>query len=1002
MKIAKWLILLYVLTTCRTLAQDARPWQSYYDSTQLYWARDWNRTVGLLEKAERSALIDLGIYNENYLTILNDLGTAYWKAKNYPQAEKALSKSVALKTEVYPVHDKEVILSMSNLAGFYSEQGRWDKAKVLYGSILACAPGEVPSDIYMSAAQSLVSLYDAGHQPDSALMLLQRIENWNLLPANSFLAFQHQFNRARIHRKLQEYAAAEAMLAKAIAGLANRKEPEMLQLYIQCIQERGILHLQTGAYSQAEKDLLHAYSLVTREMNRDFLLTELSNNLAQVYDRLNIYDKALLYYRESLGRCRESQAENSLPCTILENNIAGIHLKQNDIPQAIKGYEKVIAKFEKLIPVTDPLYITALNNLATAHRKNNELRIALQYLRKALKLQPENGRSKIDLAATLLNNIAVINTAQGDYVQAARNYEEAYAIKRSIYGDRSILLMDLISNLAVTYWTLDRPAEAIPLFKKSMELATRQVTYVFPNLNESEQVQFYEKLKEDFERFNTIAVQWRDKDGALLSQMFQNRTIIKSLQFFTQLRRKNHIGLKNDPVLNGLVSRLKECRDRLGHLYQLPLSQVGDGARVQALEMEVDSLEKAVTVASAEARYGDGRNAEEIHWKSLIPKLQPNEAIVEMVRFRKYDRQASGKKDYFGFADSVHYAALIVTRETKERPEIVLFRDGNNLETRYFYYYKNTMRYGVEDDMSYHFFWEPIERRLAGKTRIYFSADGVYHRININTLRDTRANKFLLDKFDIVYLLNPIQFLEHKSPVVRGKRDAVLMGDPVFDVDVNAPRERTVDVHHFAGLPGTEEELRAINKVLKAHSWKTSVYLKNAATETNLKAVRSPAILHLASHGFFSSDVVSLNAEAKKEFLFHSGMVLTGANRSLSTGSTSFENDGIVTAFEVMNLDLTNTELVVLSACETGLGKIENGEGVFGLQRSFMQAGARNVLISLWKVDDEATRDLMIRFYQYLATGHSFRDSLKKAQSDQATVLSKPALWGGFVLIGNN
>src|SRR5690606_3522669 len=100
------------------------------------------------------------------------------------------------------------------------------------------------------------------------------------------------------------------------------------------------------------------------------------------------YDKALVYYRESLGRCRESQAENSLPCTILENNIAGIHLKQNDIPQAIKDYEKVIAKFEKLIPVTDPLYITALNNLATAHRKNNELRIALQYLRKALKLQP--------------------------------------------------------------------------------------------------------------------------------------------------------------------------------------------------------------------------------------------------------------------------------------------------------------------------------------------------------------------------------------------------------------------------------------------------------------------------------------------------------------------------------------------------------------------------------------------------------------------------------------
>jgi CHAT domain-containing protein len=103
-----------------------------------------------------------------------------------------------------------------------------------------------------------------------------------------------------------------------------------------------------------------------------------------------------------------------------------------------------------------------------------------------------------------------------------------------------------------------------------------------------------------------------------------------------------------------------------------------------------------------------------------------------------------------------------------------------------------------------------------------------------------------------------------------------------------------------------------------------------------------------------------------------------------------------------MNLDLTNTHLVVLSACETGLGKIENGEGVFGLQRSFMQAGARNVLISLWKVDDEATRDLMINFYQYLAMGNSLNDSLKKAQAEQAKLRSNPSLWGGFVLVGNH
>lgn len=982
-------------------AQIDQPWKTYYDSTQLFWAKDWNKTVSLLESAEQSALTDLGLYHENYLTILNDLGTAYWKAKNYPRAERLLNKSLDLKSEVYSLNDKEVILSLSNLAGFYAEQGKWNKSKTLYHQILNHNPAHIPPDIYVGAAHSLVSLYDFNQQPDSADLLLRRIAQWNFIPANSYLAFQYQFYRAKTHRKLQEYNDAEEVLEKLVDLLGGRLEAEHLELYIRALQEQGILFLETGAYNRAEVKLLEAYKLVTPDTNRDYLFTELSNNLAQVYDKLNIYDKALLYYEESLGRCRLSFDENSLPCVILQNNIAGIHLKENSIPKAISGYQKVVSEFEKLLSPSDPLHITALSNLATAFRKNNQWQQAEEYLGKAEKLLRRHGHLKDDLAATVLNNIAVLNTAQGDYENAASHYQTAYEIKRNIYGENSILLLDLINNLAVTYWALDQPREAIPLFKKSMELAIRQIAYVFPSLNENEQVQFYQKLKEDFERFNTMAIQWHKKDGELLSQMFQNRAIIKSLQFFTHQRRKNLISLRNDPQLNELVARLKERRDRLGHLYQLPLDHLGNTGKLSELEREIDALEKNISLQCSEALY-DGLAGKEVHWRALVPRLDQDEALVEIVRFRKYDRQASRKKEVFGFADSVYYAALILTRETKQTPQLVILKDGNNLETRFYNYYKNAIKYNVEDDLSYHFFWGPLEKELQGKKRINLSADGVYHRLNVNTLRDPETSKFLLEKYDITYLLNPIQLLESKAPDAGGTHSAVLMGDPVFDYDVSTPRERNVEHNNFGGLPGTQQEIRAIDKVLKKHSWKTSLYLKGAATESNLKAVQSPTILHLASHGFFSPEVVSLNKEAKKEFLFHSGIVLSGANRSLATGSTSFHNDGIVTAFEVMNLDLANTQLVVLSACETGLGKIENGEGVFGLQRSFMQAGARNVLISLWKVDDEATRDLMIKFYEYLAKGSSMHDALKKAQTDQAQKVSNPSLWGGFVLVGKN
>src|SRR5690606_36265727 len=175
-----------------------------------------------------------------------------------------------------------------------------------------------------------------------------------------------------------------------------------------------------------------------------------------------------------------------------------------------------------------------------------------------------------------------------------------------------------------------------------------------------------------------------------------------------------------------------------------------------------------------------------------------------------------------------------------------------------------------------------------------------------------------------------------------------------------------------------------------------------AATETNLKSVSSPGILHVASHGYFSDDVVALNPHVRDAFLFHSGVVLTGANENFSDNPVASYNDGIVTAFEVMNLDLWGTSLVVLSACETGLGKIENGEGVFGLQRSFMLAGAETVMISLWKVDDEATRDLMVRFYTYLASGRSMHEALRGAQLDQRALRPDPSQWGGFILVGHH
>jgi CHAT domain-containing protein len=191
---------------------------------------------------------------------------------------------------------------------------------------------------------------------------------------------------------------------------------------------------------------------------------------------------------------------------------------------------------------------------------------------------------------------------------------------------------------------------------------------------------------------------------------------------------------------------------------------------------------------------------------------------------------------------------------------------------------------------------------------------------------------------------------------------------------------------------------------LKNNNWQTESFMLDHANEQTLKKILSPTILHVATHGFFLSDV-ELTDETqedsdqsyRKNPLFRSGILLAGAGLRLDNS----EEDGVLTAYEALNLNLDKTELVSLSACETGLGEVRNGEGVYGLQRSFLVAGAKAVLMSLWQVDDQATQELMDHFYQYWFAGKTKTDAFREAQIKLKEKYQYPYFWGAFVMIGN-
>jgi CHAT domain-containing protein len=209
-------------------------------------------------------------------------------------------------------------------------------------------------------------------------------------------------------------------------------------------------------------------------------------------------------------------------------------------------------------------------------------------------------------------------------------------------------------------------------------------------------------------------------------------------------------------------------------------------------------------------------------------------------------------------------------------------------------------------------------------------------------------------------------------------------------------------------LLGTKVEIDNLIKILKTGGYQTTPYVQKTATEAILKSLKGPAIVHIATHGYFQPDVeqsaAGVNQEnARNNPLLRSGLLLAGASPTLKgelMPNLESNDNGVLTAYEAMNLDLEGTDLIVLSACETGLGDVRAGEGVYGLQRAFLVAGAKAMVMSLWKVDDAATQALMTNFYTNLAKGGSKAKAFKQAQLQLMTKYKDPYYWGAFVMVG--
>jgi CHAT domain-containing protein/tetratricopeptide (TPR) repeat protein len=617
-----------------------------------------------------------------------------------------------------------------------------------------------------------------------------------------------------------------------------------------------------------------------------------------------------------------------------------------------------------------------------------------------------SGFGKFSSAVAARSEVARVFELKARYYLGAGNFEKAqeYIDKANHYNPENLsaskVKLKLLKTQALLFWYQNQLENASQAFQKMIEEYRLHIQRNFSSMSDYEREQFYYTLKNDIDLFNSFVIENPGLASATLyGEMYNNTLNTKALLLNETNRLKNQILKSGNTELINKLSQWENAKDELAALY----FEKNTPSQIDSLEKSIENLERSINQSSALFKTKDA----EVSWQAVKGTLAEGDVAVELVRVNHFDRTHPMRSAIRnGLTDSAVYVALVVSPRSVQ-PECFQLK-GNRLETHFLPYYRNSILAKTDDKFSYDNFWRPLKSHLGTVKKIYLSADGVYNQINLNTLRNTVTNNYLIDEVELVAVTNTADLLKNKTETKNN--EAVLIGRPAYQFSGKSVSELVANAaavpkglrslsseelislkdQNFADLPGTAEEVTQIASELTRQSMHVNVYVGEEALEENVKALKRPELLHIATHGFFVDDTASSVSP-----MIRSGIILAGVRNPESKS----KEDGVLTAYEATNLDLEGTDLVVLSACETGLGEVRNGEGVYGLQRSIMVAGARNLLMSLWKVDDEATAQLMSVFYR-LRVNQSNSAAFREAQIQLRKNFPEPFYWGAFVLLG--
>ncbi|MFH2141467.1 MAG: CHAT domain-containing tetratricopeptide repeat protein [Bacteroidota bacterium] len=975
-----------------------------------FGAGDINAAIEYCIKA-----MELTILDSNKATSANNLGYLYQYSNQFEKSSEYYNIALELREKCFGKENPRYCESLNNAGLMYYTARKYDLA---LSYMMKCEPltkkvyGAKSFEYFRLLSQIGTIYFSKGDYSNAANWYLESVnigkavvgEN-NQYYAQSLNSIGVTYFQTADFEKSEKYLGQALEIRKKLSGTNNLD-------YGQSLGNLALLYTETGKYKEAEEYNISYLHIINNNLGTDNAeYAKTMNNLAELYRKMGIYKQSEKYFDIAVKTQEGIENGEIIDMAKYLSNMSLLYseINQNDKSEQLRLRAFDIIK-ENMAP-EHPYYAIALNNLATFYIRTKSYDKAEQLLKNALDLLQKNLGDNHPVFVKVSINLASLYTSQGKYQEAKEIYKSCEKKWKLIYGSKHPDYTGILLDMGIINENTGEIEKATEYYNEMLQCLYKEIKYNFSFLSESEKTDFIEKTRKKFDYYNMFVVKQKNNNPELTSISFENNCLLKGMLMRSENKMRNDIISSGDTLIIRHYQNWTEVRTQLTKLYSAQASEQRD-KDIAAYENYSNAYEKELNKYSQ-----DFNNSHEIFKISELQKhMKEEEAIIDFISITFSDNKV------------VYYA--IILKKSDKFPEMVELFDEDTLTNRVNRksnsdYNHITAIYGRNENLNtmlYETIWKPLNNEIENLKNLDISPTGLLHKINFAAIAKEQ-NIYLSDLYEINIFNNPVEIANTRKSLSEKDLVAGIFGGIYYNNDKTQTGSEDNQVWKY--LNGTKIESENISKILMESGVKIYYFSEVNASEEKFKDIASQCnILHITTHGFFFPEPEISKTESEQENsaqeslvfrggtrgfgvwnfvsnsnpMMRSGIVFAGANDVWNKEEKGVGDDGVLTAQEVLTIDLQKTELVVLSACETGLGDIKGSEGVYGLQRAFKMAGVKYIIMSLWQVPDKETVEFMEAFYKKLLKLKDIRKAFLETQKEMRKKYD-PYFWAAFVLI---